>query len=42
MKKKTISVMLTLMLSAAAVFAAGCGGNAEETDHTQEESTEIS
>ena len=40
MKKKTISVMLTLMLSAAAVFAAGCGGNAEETDHTQEESTE--
>ena len=32
--------MLTLMLSAAAVFAAGCGGNAEETDHTQEESTE--
>ena len=24
MKKKTISVMLTLMLSAAAVFAAGC------------------
>lgn len=40
MKKKTISVMLTLILSAAAVFAAGCGGNAEETDHTQEESTE--